>query len=543
MGPMAVVASSVIVIPTFWHVSRLAAAIPIAATWMAGPVFAWWLSAPLPERTIEPLSAEERHALRRVARKTWRFFDTFVVAHGHNLAPDNYQEDPGGVVAWRTSPTNIGLQLLSYVSAYDLGYLTVADLEDRVSTTLVAMAGLERFRGHYFNWYNIDTLEPTRPMYVSTVDSGNLAGHLLVLRLALLEASESPLFGPQLLDGARDTALLALEDLVACQDALAPARSCAGASRVARWHHARHRHRRDAEQPRRVGGAAPAPQRSGGRDPAASRRARQRAPPTRVSSPVGAEYDGGLSVPVTPLEKLTASIDDVGRSIDGPLALLNKLAPWAALVADAPAATRDEPALKPLLRIRALARGARRRLEGSLSDSRIPGVAEFAVSRQRGRRGLGPRPGRQHGGLAARVRGAACAPAPLGEHRARDVGAHRLLGALRRSPQAVLHRLQPQRGSARRQLLRPAGQRMPPRELPGGREGRRAPGALVPPRPQPHQDPRGPHPGELERIDVRVPDAAAGHARLAGNPALRRRTTRSFRLRSDTERHAACRGA
>ena len=145
-----------------------------------------------------------------------------MVGHGHNLAPDNFQEDPGGVVAWRTSPTNIGLQLLSYVNGYDLGYTDGLGPEDRVSATLNAVAGLERFRGHFYNWYDIETLEPLRPMYVSTVDSGNLAGHLLVLRIALLEASEAPLLGAQLLDGARDAAMLALEDLVACQDALAP---------------------------------------------------------------------------------------------------------------------------------------------------------------------------------------------------------------------------------------------------------------------------------------------------------------------------------
>jgi cyclic beta-1,2-glucan synthetase len=345
---MAIVASGVVVVPAFWNVSRLAAAISIAATWIAGPVFAWWLSAPLPERTVEPLSAEERHALRRVARKTWRFFDTFVVAHGHNLAPDNYQEDPGGVVAWRTSPTNIGLQLLSYVSAYDLGYLTISDLEDRVSATLVSMAGLERFRGHYFNWYNIDTLEPTRPMYVSTVDSGNLAGHLLVLRLALLEASESPLFGPQLLDGARDAALLALEDLVACQDELVPQdlvramrESLDGMMRTIDT----------AEMPVNLGEWAALLQRLNGLTTETQRllggldNART---PVRVSSPIGAECDEGLSVPVTPLEKLTASVNDVARAINDPLELLDRVAPWAALVADAPAVTRDEPALQPL---------------------------------------------------------------------------------------------------------------------------------------------------------------------------------------------------
>ncbi len=126
------------------------------------------------------------------------------------------------MVAWRTSPTNIGLQLLSYVTGYDLGYTTVAGLTDRSARTLSAMAGLERYRGHYYNWYDIATLEPMRPSYVSTVDSGNLAGHLLVLRVALLEASESPLLGAQITRGALDSVQLALEDLVAGQDGFGP---------------------------------------------------------------------------------------------------------------------------------------------------------------------------------------------------------------------------------------------------------------------------------------------------------------------------------
>ena len=146
-------------------------------------------------RVDEPVTGAAGRVLRRIARKTWRFFETFVVEHGHHLAPDNFQEDPGGVVAWRTSPTNIGLQLLSYVTGYDLGYTTVEGLTERTARTLSAMTGLERYRGHYYNWYDIATLEPMRPAYVSTVDSGNLAGHLLVLRVALLEASESPLLG------------------------------------------------------------------------------------------------------------------------------------------------------------------------------------------------------------------------------------------------------------------------------------------------------------------------------------------------------------
>ncbi len=348
MGPVAIVAVLVVLATTLGQGWRVAATIPLVLIWLAGPFFAWWISTPLPQRVIEPFSADERHALRRIARKTWRFFDTFVVAHGHNLAPDNFQEDPGGEVAWRSSPTNVGLQLLSYVSAYDLGYLTLANLEDRVAMTLSVVAGLERFRGHFFNWYDISTLEPLRPMYVSTVDSGNLAGHLLVLRLALLELSEAPLLGPQLLDGARDAALLALEDLVSCQDEIGPpdnARSMRealdGLMRTIDT----------SELPRDLGEwsallkrldvlATEAQRILGGLDNVRT--------PLRVASAVGAEAGEGLSVPVTPLEQLSASIDDVVCSIAEPLALLGRLAPWASLLAEAPEPARAEPTLTPL---------------------------------------------------------------------------------------------------------------------------------------------------------------------------------------------------
>ena len=162
----------------------------------------------------------DRKALRRLARRTWRYFETFVGPETHWLVPDNFQEEPLGVVAPRTSPTNIGLQLLATLTAYDLGHLTSRDLIHRAADTLTAMAGLERFRGHFYNWYDIETLQPLPPNYVSTVDSGNLAGHLLVLRIGLLEMTESPLLSPALLDGIVDTVAITIEDAFAEREAL-----------------------------------------------------------------------------------------------------------------------------------------------------------------------------------------------------------------------------------------------------------------------------------------------------------------------------------
>ncbi|MDY0339728.1 MAG: glucoamylase family protein [Coriobacteriia bacterium] len=186
--------------------------IPILIVWVLSPIAAWHASRPT-AKPISEITATDVTTMRRTARKTWRFFETFVTAGDHYLAPDNFQEDPKGEIAHRTSPTNLGLQLLASVTAYDLGYITVEGLAEHTSRTLTTMTGMERFRGHFYNWYDTTTLQPLRPTYVSTVDSGNLAGHLLALRVALLEASERPLLGPEILDGIADTARLALEDL------------------------------------------------------------------------------------------------------------------------------------------------------------------------------------------------------------------------------------------------------------------------------------------------------------------------------------------
>jgi len=195
----------------------LASGAPLIALWLSGPYAAWRASRPVVVEAPQ-LTSQDLSAMRRIARKTWRFFETFVTVEDHWLAPDNFQEDPKGEVAHRTSPTNMGLQLLAVLTAHDLGYLGLAGVVERTSQTLQTMAGLERFRGHFYNWYDTLTLQPLRPTYVSTVDSGNLAGHLIALRIGLMEVAEAPILGPQMLDGLVDTVRVALEDLLAEKD-------------------------------------------------------------------------------------------------------------------------------------------------------------------------------------------------------------------------------------------------------------------------------------------------------------------------------------
>ncbi len=183
--------------------SALLVAGPLLVAWLASPAVAWWISQPVPRR--EPrLSAEQSGYLGRIARKTWAFFEAFVGPEDHWLPPDNYQEDRDTPLAHRTSPTNMGLALLANLAAYDFGYIPAGVLVERTDRTLQAMSGLERYRGHFYNWYDTQSLQPMRPLYVSTVDSGNLAGHLLTLRAGLTDLLDRPIVGPRWLDGLGD---------------------------------------------------------------------------------------------------------------------------------------------------------------------------------------------------------------------------------------------------------------------------------------------------------------------------------------------------
>ncbi|MBE0623257.1 MAG: cyclic beta 1-2 glucan synthetase [Burkholderiales bacterium] len=184
--------------------AMLGAAGPILLLWLASPVIAWWISLPLTRR-VARLTAGQHDFLRNVSRKTWALFETFVGAEDHWLPPDNYQEHPVAVLAHRTSPTNMGLSLLANLSAYDFGYVSAGLLIERTANALDTMAVLERHRGHFYNWYDTQSLAPLAPLYISSVDSGNLAGHLLTLRPGLLALPDHAIIGPRWFDGLLDT--------------------------------------------------------------------------------------------------------------------------------------------------------------------------------------------------------------------------------------------------------------------------------------------------------------------------------------------------
>ncbi|PYS02174.1 MAG: cyclic beta 1-2 glucan synthetase, partial [Acidobacteria bacterium] len=202
IGPA--IATALMIYLTLARPGALVEAAPVLGLWLVSPFWVWWVGRPL-SRRAPGLSADQITFLQWLSRRTWAFFETFVGPEDHWLPPDNFQENPSPVVGHRTSPTNIGLALLANLSAYDFGYISSGKLIERTANAFHTMEALERHHGHFYNWYDTQTLNPLLPLYVSTVDSGNLAGHLLTLRSGLLELPDQPILGPRFFEGVRDT--------------------------------------------------------------------------------------------------------------------------------------------------------------------------------------------------------------------------------------------------------------------------------------------------------------------------------------------------
>ena len=203
--------------------------VPLAALWIASPAIARWTSRPSRVADNVSASAVDAQVLRLIARRTWRFFETFVTPADNMLPPDNFQEDPVPALAHRTSPTNLGLYLLSTAAARDFAWLGTTEAAERLEATLATMSNLARFRGHFYNWYDTRDLRPLDPQYVSTVDSGNLAGHLIALANACREWAVPTLTCAQRLAGISDAVALARE----ATDQLRDGRR----TQTVTWHH------------------------------------------------------------------------------------------------------------------------------------------------------------------------------------------------------------------------------------------------------------------------------------------------------------------
>ncbi|WP_246022363.1 GH36-type glycosyl hydrolase domain-containing protein [Pararhodobacter zhoushanensis] len=193
------VAAILAVNPPLWPL-----ALTFLALWISAPAVVRRLSEPGATQVAEPLGAQDSLALRQIARRTWQFFETFVTPQEHYLPPDNFQETPRPVVAHRTSPTNIGLYLLSTVTARDMGWIAQSTALTRLEDTLATMQRMPRHRGHFYNWYDTRDLRVLTPPYVSSVDSGNLAGHLIAVAQSCRAWGEQPVTEDVLRDGLTD---------------------------------------------------------------------------------------------------------------------------------------------------------------------------------------------------------------------------------------------------------------------------------------------------------------------------------------------------
>jgi cyclic beta-1,2-glucan synthetase len=184
---------------------------PFALLWVLSPLLARRASLPPTAAGHLSITPDDALTLRLIARRTWSFFEKFVAAEDNMLPPDNFQEDPKPVTAHRTSPTNLGLYLLSVVAARDFGWIGTLDAVERLEATLATMDKLERFRGHFYNWYDTRELRALEPKYVSSVDSGNLAGHLIALGNACQEIAAGPIGNPHWMAGLQDNLALLRE--------------------------------------------------------------------------------------------------------------------------------------------------------------------------------------------------------------------------------------------------------------------------------------------------------------------------------------------
>ena len=213
-----IIATATAIFLTVSAPSALAVAVPVLFLWFVSPGIAWWISRPLARHEAR-LTVDQTLFLRKLARRTWAFFETFVGPDDHWLPPDNCQEHPVASVAHRTSPTNMGLSLLANLAAYDFGYIPAGQLVLRTANAMHTMKAMERHEGHFYNWYDTQSLKPMLPLYVSAVDSGNLAGHLMTLRAGLLALTDDRILDARWFEGLSDT----LRTLVDAVGGAAPA--------------------------------------------------------------------------------------------------------------------------------------------------------------------------------------------------------------------------------------------------------------------------------------------------------------------------------
>lgn len=213
---MAFVPVLVLLVAVLLPKPALLAASPWLALWLLSPILAHLISQPFPKKAVE-ITEDDRTWLRRLARNTWSYFETCVNERTNWLPPDNLQEHPEEKLAERISPTNEGLYLVSALVARDFGFVSLHRFLDLCEKNLKVWTTLPQLQGHYYNWYETSTLQALMPRYISTVDSGNLAASLLVIRQGTDDLCRTPLFGDCVWIGARDTLQVAIQSSAALQ--------------------------------------------------------------------------------------------------------------------------------------------------------------------------------------------------------------------------------------------------------------------------------------------------------------------------------------
>ena len=184
----------------------------VCIAWFISPYIAFKVSRE-EKKTVEFVSDEDLLQLRVAARKTWRYYEEFVNSKNNYLAPDNYQEDPPNGIAYRTSPTNIGLGMLAALSARDFGYIGTDEMYKIIKRTVSTIEKMDKWKGHLYNWYDTRTLDTLRPRYISTVDSGNFVCYLITLKEGLIEYLNRPLIEKVYVDGIKDTVNLSNKEI------------------------------------------------------------------------------------------------------------------------------------------------------------------------------------------------------------------------------------------------------------------------------------------------------------------------------------------
>ncbi|WP_157672210.1 GH36-type glycosyl hydrolase domain-containing protein [Chelatococcus sp. GW1] len=212
MAAAPLIATAIALLLAVLDPAALPGAAPLLFLWFASPEIALLISRKR-QAVPETLRSEDRLYLRRIARRTWLYFETFAGPDDNWLPPDNYQASPHEEIAHRSSPTNVGMMFLSALTAWDLGHIGLRDLAARATAALDSLDRLESYAGHSLNWFDTKTLKSLAPRYVSTVDSGNLAVSLLTLREGCREAARGPLLSPTLWDGFDDALHLLREAL------------------------------------------------------------------------------------------------------------------------------------------------------------------------------------------------------------------------------------------------------------------------------------------------------------------------------------------